>query len=97
MDGNRYFPSSFASKEFMDDLEKRRSSGVRRSMKGDKKNGKKNLDISSDDGADQNAGRSPNAQNIPTQNQFDDEMSQLNDGLPENQVRLSPMRVGNAT
>ena len=84
MDGNRYFPSSFASKEFMDNLEKRRSSGVRRSMKVDKKKGKKNLDISSDDGADQNAGRSPNAQNIPTQNQFDDEMSQLNDNLPDN-------------
>ena len=68
MDGNHYFPASFASKEYLEQQEKRRSSSVRRSIKGkDKKSkNKKNLELCSDEGATQQIGRSPNVQNIPT-------------------------------
>ena len=53
MDGNRFFPASFASKEYLEQQEKRRSSSVRRSIKGkDKKSkNKKNLEVCSDEGA----------------------------------------------
>ena len=38
MDGNRYFPSSFASKEYLEQQDRKRRSSLRKNVKGkDKK------------------------------------------------------------